>query len=54
MPALCQPEGALGTKVISYYGNNADKGVPTHNGLMVLLDPTTGELQAVRGLWHTG
>ena len=47
MPALCLPEGGLGVKIISFFTGNADKGLPTHTGIVLLLDPTTGMLQAV-------
>lgn len=39
--------GSLGVKLISLYPGNADKGLPTHMALIVLLRPETGEPLAV-------
>jgi ornithine cyclodeaminase/alanine dehydrogenase-like protein (mu-crystallin family) len=45
MPALT-PEG-LGQKIVTFYPQNADKGIPTHMALIVLNDPQTGAPLAV-------
>jgi ornithine cyclodeaminase/alanine dehydrogenase-like protein (mu-crystallin family) len=45
MPALT-PEG-LGQKIVTFYPQNADKGIPTHMALIVLNDPQTGTPLAV-------
>lgn len=48
MPAhLPGPEEALGFKAVSVFHGNAELGLDSHQGAVVLLDPATGELQAV-------
>jgi ornithine cyclodeaminase len=47
MPAYIAQPPALGTKLVSVYHSNAARGLPTHLATIVLLDPETGELQAV-------
>ena len=44
MPALA---GGLGVKLVGFYPTNEERGLPTHNALIVLFDPVTGQPQAV-------
>lgn len=47
MPAYYSNGGCLATKLITLYGNNEVKGIPTHQGVVIQMDPTTGSLLAV-------
>src|SRR6202023_2125553 len=47
MPALIKTTPALGAKLVTVFGSNAEKGLPTHLATILLLDPTTGELLAI-------
>jgi alanine dehydrogenase len=47
MPAFIKTIPALGTKLVTVFGSNADKGLPTHLATILLMDPTTGALLAV-------
>lgn len=47
MPALIRNPPALGAKLVTVFGSNAARGLPTHLATIVLLDPETGALQAV-------
>ena len=47
MPALIRTPGAMGAKLVTVFGSNAAKGLPTHLATIVLLDPETGGLLAV-------
>jgi ornithine cyclodeaminase/alanine dehydrogenase-like protein (mu-crystallin family) len=47
MPAYIARPPALGTKLVSVYHSNAARGLPSHLATIVLLDPETGELQAL-------
>jgi ornithine cyclodeaminase len=47
MPAFLPGNGALGTKLVTVFGSNADIGLPSHLATILLLDSTTGELMAV-------
>jgi ornithine cyclodeaminase len=47
MPAYIARPPALGTKLVSVCHSNAARGLPSHLATIVLLDPETGELQAV-------
>lgn len=47
MPAYCHAKDCLATKVITLYPNNGDKGIPTHQGVVIQMDPTTGTVVAV-------
>ena len=47
MPAFIPKNGALGTKLVTVYGDNVKIGLPTHLATIVLLDSTTGELLAL-------
>ena len=40
MPALT-PDG-LGTKIVTFYASNAERGLPTHMATIFLVDPKTG------------
>src|SRR3954447_21862395 len=44
MPALGE---ALGVKVVSFFPNNAGRGIPTHTATILLADPETGVPLAV-------
>src|SRR5205823_6664541 len=45
MPART-PEG-LGTKIVTFYATNAERGIPTHMATIFLVDPETGAPLAV-------
>ena len=47
MPAFVQQPAALGTKLVSVYHGNAERGLPSHLATIVLHDPETGALQAI-------
>jgi ornithine cyclodeaminase len=47
MPAFVPETGALGTKLVTVFGNNPAAGLPTHLATIVLLDSGTGELRAI-------
>jgi len=47
MPAYDPHLPAMGAKVVTVFGGNADRGLPTHLATIVLLDPETGALQAL-------
>lgn len=47
MPAYQPDPPALGTKLVTVFGRNAARGLPTHLATIVLLDPETGALVAV-------
>lgn len=47
MPAELRAPPALGTKLVTVFGNNPSLGLPTHLATIVLLDPATGELLAI-------
>lgn len=47
MPAYIPGTPALGTKFVTVFGSNADRGLPTHLATIVLLDPDTGALLAL-------
>jgi len=47
MPAFIPQPAALGTKLVTVYESNAARALPTHLATIVLLDPETGELQAI-------
>ncbi len=44
MPAFAREPAALGAKLVTVFGANADKGLPSHLASIVLLDPDTGAL----------
>lgn len=47
MPALLKRPQALGAKLVTVFGTNADRNLPTHLATIVLLDPETGALLAI-------
>jgi ornithine cyclodeaminase len=47
MPAFIREPAALGTKLVSVYHANLERGLPSHLATIVLHDPETGALQAV-------
>lgn len=47
MPAYLSSTPALGAKLVTVYHSNLDRGLPSHLGTIVLLDPETGALQAI-------
>ncbi len=47
MPAGVPAVGGVGTKVISIYPSNADRGLPTISSQIILLDSQTGVVRAV-------
>ena len=47
MPAYLPAAPALGAKLVTVFGRNADLGLPTHLATVVLLDPESGALLAV-------
>jgi alanine dehydrogenase len=47
MPAFSKNIPALGAKLVTVFGDNAAKGLPTHLATILLLDPETGALLAV-------
>ena len=58
MPALA-PTGGLGAKIVSVFPRNAERGQPIIHGLVVMLDPSSGEPVALCDgtfltAWRTG
>jgi len=47
MPAFMPSRPALGTKLVTVFAANAERGLPTHLATIVLLDPDTGRLLAL-------
>jgi alanine dehydrogenase len=47
MPAFLPESEALGTKLVTVFGDNAAAGLPTHLATIVLLDSSTGQLLAI-------
>jgi alanine dehydrogenase len=47
MPAFAREPAALGAKLVTVFGANTAKGLPTHLASIVLLDPETGALVAL-------
>jgi ornithine cyclodeaminase len=47
MPAFMPQPAALGTKLVSVYHTNAQRGLPSHLATIVLHDPDTGALLAI-------
>ena len=47
MPAAYLPLGVAGTKVITVFPGNFKRGLPSHQGAVVLFDTETGALRAV-------
>ncbi|HEX2456852.1 MAG TPA: ornithine cyclodeaminase family protein [Vicinamibacterales bacterium] len=47
MPAFIPASGALGTKLVTVFGSNAERGLPSHLATILMLDSETGQLLAV-------
>ncbi len=47
MPAALEEPPILGTKLVTVYGSNAARGLPTHLATIVLMHHETGELLAI-------
>ncbi len=47
MPGALGERAAFGAKLISVFAENFAKGVPSHQGVVVLFDPDTGAVQCV-------
>jgi ornithine cyclodeaminase len=47
MPAYLPAGGALGTKLVTYFAGNRERGLPSHFATIVLLDSCTGALIAL-------
>lgn len=47
MPASIPSLPALGTKLVTVFGSNPERGLPTHLATIILLDPDTGALLAI-------
>jgi ornithine cyclodeaminase len=47
MPAYVPAPGALGAKLVTVFGENHKKGLPSHLATILLLDPDTGALVAM-------
>lgn len=47
VPAPDETQGALGTKLVTFYENNRARGQPTHLATYVLMDQATGALLSV-------
>ena len=46
MPAYIDKSDSLGAKLVTFYSQQVE-GVPSHQAIVVVLDPQTGSLQAV-------
>src|SRR5580658_5218029 len=47
MPAYVSTPAALGAKLVTVYHSNLARGLPSHLGIIVLMDPETGALAAI-------
>ena len=47
MPAFLPDSGALGTKLVTVFSSNLERGLPSHLATIVLLDSATGEMCAL-------
>lgn len=47
MPAYSSKSDSLGAKLVTFYSQQVE-GIPSHQAIVVVLDPRTGSLQAVR------
>jgi ornithine cyclodeaminase len=47
MPAYVREPAALGAKLVTVFGDNTARGLPTHLASILLLDPETGALRAI-------
>ena len=48
MPAYSSKSDSLGAKLVTFYSQQME-GIPSHQAIVVVLDPRTGSLQAVSG-----
>ena len=48
MPAYSRGANGLGTKLVTLFPDNEKRGLPSHLGIVILFDASTGQLQAVR------
>jgi ornithine cyclodeaminase len=48
MPAYSRGANSLGTKLVTLFPDNDKKGIPSHLAIILLLNASTGQLQAVR------
>lgn len=47
MPAFLPAEQALGTKIVTAFGQNKQRGLPSHFAAIILLDAATGALRGI-------
>ena len=47
MPGYSEGDNGLGAKIVTMYPGNTEKGLPSHNALILLFHPETGIPQAV-------
>ena len=47
MPAYCREANSLAAKLVTFYSGNADKGLPSHQAIVAVFQPSTGTLLAV-------
>jgi len=47
MPGCIEEPTAFGAKLISVFPRNADHGLASHNGVVILMDPDTGRVSAI-------
>lgn len=47
MSAVLETPAAMGTKLVTVFPSNRDRGLPSHLATIVLLDPRTGALHAI-------
>ena len=50
MPAYATQSDSLGAKLVTLYSQQVE-GIPSHQGIVIVLDPRTGSLQAVSDGW---
>ena len=47
MPAYSRDSNSLGTKLVTLFPDNDKEGIPSHLGIILLFNASTGQLQAV-------
>src|SRR5262245_37353115 len=47
MPAHIPSPAAMGAKLVTVYGSNPAKGLPSHLAIIILLSPETGAVEAI-------
>jgi len=47
MPAYISTPPIMGSKIVTVFNTNAERGLHTHQAIIILLDPATGTLQAL-------